>query len=213
MIRLIQLLLNSTTSDNVVLKPVVQGEYAFGVGIYGECFNDTIYIIVVYFTAINKADLEMPQEACSGETVQINNNGFINETLLAIDEDLYTQVDLPYTFRFENYTDSIVTKRVTLFTWGIYHLCRDIDTASINIFPAVQADFQVNEANISIGDSVHFTNHSTGKNLSFLWNFGDGTQSTDTHAVHVFSRMKDMVFIVQSVLQMQDTTLNEIMNV
>jgi len=189
------LLLNSTTSDAVVLKPVVQGEYGFGVGIYGECFNDTIYLRVTNANP-SKAELEMPQETCPGEKVQINNNGISNYTLLVMNEDIYFQVDLPYTFQFENNTDSIITKKVTLFTWGISHLCRDSDSASIKIFPAVQTGFQVNGADISNGDTVHFTNQSAGDNLSYLWNFGDGTQSTDTNASHIFSYRKDTVFTV-----------------
>ena len=188
-------LLNNTTSDTVVFKPVVQGYYKFGVHIYGECFNDTVIFMQVIY-APSKADLEIIQEVCPGEPVLINNNGFASKTRLIIDEDPYMEVDLPYTFQFENTTDSVVTKRVILINYWMFPLCPDQDTAFINIYPAVHADFQVNEANLFYDDTAHFTNQSAGNNLSYLWNFGDGTQSTDINPSHIFSHVKDTVFTV-----------------
>jgi PKD repeat protein len=189
------LLLNNTTSNAVIFKPLIHGYYKFGVRIYGGCYSDTINLGLIYIEPSNAA-LEIPLETCSGETVQINNNGFAQDNQMIIDDSAYYDVDFPYNIQFENNTDSVVTKKVFLTTFGTYHLCPNHDTAYIKIFPAPHANFSITDIDIFNGDPVHFTNQSTGNNLSFLWNFGDGTQSTDTNTSHIFSHMEDTVFTV-----------------
>jgi gliding motility-associated-like protein len=49
-----------------------------------------------------------------------------------------------------------------------------------------QADFSLSSRSICINDTVFFTNNSSAFN-SFLWNFGDGTTSTDTSTFHQFT--------------------------
>jgi gliding motility-associated-like protein len=49
------------------------------------------------------------------------------------------------------------------------------------------AGFTVSDTNVCIGQQVSFTNTSTGSNLSYLWNFGDGGASTATNPTHGYS--------------------------
>jgi gliding motility-associated-like protein len=45
--------------------------------------------------------------------------------------------------------------------------------------------------NYSINDPIQFTNTATGDYVSMIWNFGDGTTSTELNPVHTFVNPKD----------------------
>jgi gliding motility-associated-like protein len=47
--------------------------------------------------------------------------------------------------------------------------------------------------NYSINDPIQFTNTSTGDYVSILWDFGDGTSSTELNPVHTFINPQDYV--------------------
>jgi gliding motility-associated-like protein len=47
--------------------------------------------------------------------------------------------------------------------------------------------------NYSINDPIQFTNTATGDYVSILWDFGDGTTSTELNPVHTFINPKDYV--------------------
>ena len=47
--------------------------------------------------------------------------------------------------------------------------------------------------NYSINDPIQFTNTATGDYVSMLWDFGDGTTSTELNPVHTFINPKDYV--------------------
>jgi gliding motility-associated-like protein len=47
--------------------------------------------------------------------------------------------------------------------------------------------------NYSINDPIQFTNTATGDYVSMLWDFGDGTSSTELNPVHTFINPKDYV--------------------
>ncbi|MBX9807473.1 MAG: gliding motility-associated C-terminal domain-containing protein, partial [Flavobacteriaceae bacterium] len=45
--------------------------------------------------------------------------------------------------------------------------------------------------NYSINDPIQFTNKATGDYISMIWNFGDGTTSTELNPLHTFINPKD----------------------
>ena len=59
----------------------------------------------------------------------------------------------------------------------------------VRVGPAVTPAFQADRVFLcSPGGSIRFTNHSTGAGtLTWLWNFGDGTTSTEQHPTHVYA--------------------------
>ncbi len=59
-------------------------------------------------------------------------------------------------------------------------------TVIISDVPPV-ADFTVNTLSGSVGDVFTFTNASSGTNLSYLWNFGDGMTSTLESPTHTYT--------------------------
>jgi gliding motility-associated-like protein len=62
----------------------------------------------------------------------------------------------------------------------------DISTATIEVYVFAHADFSMNTDTIEATDPVDFTNLSTNA-TSYLWNFGDGTTSTDTNPQHTYT--------------------------
>ncbi|WP_369769399.1 PKD domain-containing protein [Flavobacterium sp. WC2416] len=53
--------------------------------------------------------------------------------------------------------------------------------------------FYSSYGNYSINDPIQFTNTATGDYVSILWDFGDGTTSTEFNPVHTFINPKDYV--------------------
>ena len=56
----------------------------------------------------------------------------------------------------------------------------------IYIYTAPVANFTVNDTTINAGDTVSFTDLSLNNPISWLWNFGDGTTSTEQHPSHTY---------------------------
>jgi len=82
----------------------------------------------------------------------------------------------------------------TYTTAGTYNLtltvnagtnCDTSITTAINVNPAPSALFSVN--GLCIGDSTYFTDQSNGNIVSWNWNLGDSTISTDTNIAHLYA--------------------------
>jgi len=102
----------------------------------------------------------------SNEQVLINNNGYADTYELLIDEIPDDSVDLPFSFQFENNTDSIIRKKITLHAWSSFRTCFSTDTTYLRIYPANDTLSEWNWQNpLPYGDSlksVFFTDVSTG---------------------------------------------------
>lgn len=64
--------------------------------------------------------------------------------------------------------------------------CQDSLTQQITVYPLPVADFSINQPIICANNQVETTNNSIGA-ASYLWDFGDGTTSTDTAPVHQYA--------------------------
>ncbi len=62
------------------------------------------------------------------------------------------------------------------------------DTAVSSLIVAIpaRAGFTHNRP-LALGQTAAFTNTSTGTNLAYLWDFGDGTTSTEANPTHQFT--------------------------
>ncbi|WP_165917141.1 gliding motility-associated C-terminal domain-containing protein [Flaviaesturariibacter aridisoli] len=82
----------------------------------------------------------------------------------------------------------------TFLTSGTYNVqltafngCTDTTmTLAINVFPKPTASFTADRFSACLGDSIHFTNNSSGA-TSYLWQFGDGNTSTLTAPAHAYT--------------------------
>lgn len=94
-------------------------------------------------------------------------------------DTFYTAADLEaatHTYIDEDYYD------LTLIVQNNFG-CADTDTVTI-VASAPVADFTVSDTIPCLADTVAFTQLSTGYDLAYAWDFGDGTGSTDSAATH-----------------------------
>lgn len=64
--------------------------------------------------------------------------------------------------------------------------CKDSLVKQLPVYKA-KADFEIDRNGICAGLPITFINKSVGSNLTYFWDFGDGSTSTDTTPVHKFS--------------------------
>ncbi len=91
-------------------------------------------------------------------------------------------------------TAAIVTDTMNTAVWtathGIPYTARATDTAQVNIAVLPIAAFVPTSSTISVGDTVTFSNQSTGSEpLSYAWDFGDGSpESNDVNPSHTYTQ-------------------------
>jgi len=71
-------------------------------------------------------------------------------------------------------------KLTTLFFASLIVLILSSCTSTTNNQDVLSPDFSANQTNINVGDSVNFTDLSTGSPTSWLWTFSNATPSTST---------------------------------
>ena len=86
-----------------------------------------------------------------------------------------------YTISTQGYTGF---HNITITWFGGWVYGADVDDFSIN---APTANFTANTTNGNSPLTVQFTDTSTNKPTSWLWNFGDGTTSTDENPTHTYT--------------------------
>jgi gliding motility-associated-like protein len=68
--------------------------------------------------------------------------------------------------------------------------CKDTSYLKSYVFPSPQADYSINDSSQCIdGNSFAFTNNSSinSGSISYLWTFGDGGSSTNTHTTNQYT--------------------------
>lgn len=70
------------------------------------------------------------------------------------------------------------------------NLGSDVATAVVEILQAPQASFTALPI-VVLGETAVFSNTSTGDNLTYLWDFGDGNTSTETNPSHLYTAEGD----------------------
>jgi serine protease len=151
----------------------------------GDLFNDTIFYVsnadnsfesvrtpaIVNLKANPQVITSGPTTFCDGEVI----------TLSALEADEY------------EWSTSATTQSIEISTEGDYSLIvRDLDldcestseVISVTILPLPVAAFTSDTESIT-NTSVNFSDESTD-GVSWLWNFGDGSTSTDQNPVHQY---------------------------
>ena len=150
------------------------------------CATDTDEVVISVSSSPVVSIQPSTTSGCSPLTVDFRNqsqNVFINnwywrEQGTTDQNEIMTSFDVTYEF-VNNSTTSKVFEVVYLGSTGT---CADEQIVEINVEPTVQADFTISPGNILVIDdpTITITNNSVNKNtLDHLWEFGDGSTSTD----------------------------------
>ncbi|MBX2960209.1 MAG: gliding motility-associated C-terminal domain-containing protein [Flavobacteriales bacterium] len=170
---------NTFISDNAVFNPFVYPPTTTVYTVIGtdvnSCKNEDS-IIVHVFTIPNLTDTNI----CIGDSIQLNVNGPSNATYTWSPSTNLSNPNIanPYT----NTTNTIT------YTITVQDINNCIDTTSITVFAVDKpiADFTVDTELSCEGIFAKFNNNSLLAS-NYVWNFGDGSQSTETNPTHVYN--------------------------
>ena len=71
--------------------------------------------------------------------------------------------------------------------WSVGNQCdTTTDQVEVNLMPAITAQFNADTSAIKAGDTISFTDQSTGNPTSWSWDFGDGDSATTQNPSHVY---------------------------
>lgn len=85
------------------------------------------------------------------------------------------------THLFENVTDNVVSYQVSLEAVNPFN-CAATATGQVTVFPSPEALFTVTPTQLQMPErEVSIVNQTAGSNWDYLWEFGDGTTSTEQH--------------------------------
>jgi len=153
------------------------------------CLPDTVSKPVVI---IPKLTVSFPNVACVGDTIYVSIT-FAGDTASVS----YTYFDFGdgYWVDSFNYIQNaahVYDSAGTYPVWfEIYYggwWCYDYVSDSITVYPSPLAYFIVDEDSICTGDSVAFTDSSSGNITSWIWDFGDGSPlDSSQNPIHFYN--------------------------
>jgi gliding motility-associated-like protein len=174
---------NGNTYTNVINPPaqnyLTQGSYTVTLIAGSACGFDTIQRVIV-IDSIPEIDLVVnPLEGCTPLTVTSVNNSTGNSLSYQWFIDgvfTYTSQQIPNQVFTAPVGNNPVTHTIQLTVSN--HCGTKTDIESIIVHPAVNAIFTMNTDTVCVGGSVTFNQTSTGDQLVYGWDFGEGTTST-----------------------------------
>lgn len=174
---------NGNTYNTTVTPPVQNydeaGNYTISLTASNSCGDSTLTQTIALDT-IPLADFELdPEEGCSPLTVNVNNTSIGNITQYRWTRTGYgysygpTYGPFTYTYPPGN---APVTQTITL---RALNGCGSTTiTQPIVIHRPTIAQFTSSSTTVCLGNDFTFTNQSLGENLTYEWDFGDGSSST-----------------------------------
>ncbi|MFT6814487.1 MAG: PKD repeat protein [Sphingobacteriales bacterium] len=158
--------------------------YFVGTSLNGSC--NSASRTRVDLIAIPNPTIELAQDSifvCEGEDIILN----------LVD---YSTLDSIKWYNYSFQSGSISTSDTLQFTdissGGTYHVVAysngcvsNFDSVTISIIEVI-SDFEANETQIVLGDTIRFTNLST-VDANYLWDFGDGELSQDFEPEHIYA--------------------------
>ena len=183
---------NTNFSNEIVLniqQPLrTQGRFTItlnkgsdGNTIKNECGLETPEGSQLSFNVFSTVDASFSYQiiyGCSQDTIKVSNNGVTYMYWDLDDGQHATTASATGIYSIFN------SKKITLKVSN--GVCSDSSSQIVSLDNYLHADFTVFEDNCP-NEPVSFIGNAQGKVKSYLWNFGDGSTSTDTSPVHKYS--------------------------
>lgn len=166
-----------------VINPPVQtydttGVYTIMLVAGNACGFDTAEVNITIDTIPVVDIVSVPLDGCSPLVVSTTNNSYeppINYVWTVDGIFAGNTFNLPNQ-TFTNVTSAPVNHTIQLV--GSNHCGTDSDLETIVVHPETIANFTASTDTICVGESITFTNLSTGENLLYDWDFGVSNEST-----------------------------------
>ncbi|HEV7331677.1 MAG TPA: PKD domain-containing protein [Flavisolibacter sp.] len=128
----------------------------------------------------------VPGKACQNDSIQFSNTSSSTPTQSVWDFGDGTTSTEENPIKVYTTTGTFTVKLVQ-----IYGVCADSASQTIEVFARPAAGFTVDkQTHCQVPFTVNFQNTSTGA-VSYLWDFGDSTTSTETNPSHTYSGFGD----------------------
>jgi len=164
-----------TITDTVLVHPFVRA--LFGLGFLNNC---------------SPLDAKLPNTSMGGDRFDWYFGDGTNDSVIYTPDTMY--------HHFVNPSNNDTTYYIKLVATN-FEGCKDSLTRHVTLYPMVIAAFDFASPNAGCNPlTVDFINNSQGKNLSYLWDFGDGTSSSNTNPVNkVFANYanNDTIYTVE----------------
>lgn len=143
--------------------------------------RDTITIPVnVYPNPVIDFEFE---DACLADTIQFTNlsSGDVLNYVWGFGDNSYTNIVNPKKkYQFPGIYEVFLTGVSSNF-------CRDTVRQTINVFPGAVVSFTEDLRRGCVPLTINFTDNTEANTIAWLWNFGDGTYSTNQNVSHTYT--------------------------
>ncbi len=198
---------NSSSIQDPVFTYTENGIY--NVTLAAESNNECVSSITKQVEIYPKPNVKFTKtDVCLGNNAVFTNGSVISSGTLSYDWDFGDGNSTATADTEHNYsTDG--TFNVTL-TATSNHTCESFLTKELDIYPLPETDFSFE--NVCLGNSVNFENRSviSEGNLTYLWNFSDGSESTLLNPEHNFTSSGDYTVRLVSTSQNNCTDTSDI---
>lgn len=173
---------NTSSQENPSHTYTEEGHYTVALVTSNNAGSDTATIIITVFGPPSAAFSVSETKAKPGSSIQ-----FLDKTTGEIESWMWdfgdgntsTEQNPSHTYAESgDYTVSLTVSNKA---------GSDTDTFAITVLIPPSANFVTSETKASRGTTVQFTDQSTGDIDSWLWDFGDGTTSTQQNPSHTYS--------------------------
>lgn len=177
---------NGTSASGQTISTNTPGYYTLNLTTVTGCPGPTLTYLLVEYPKPNSNFIPVQVNACSQNVNFINNSNISNGNIISnnwIMGDGNTSSSLNSSNTYSN-TGTYNVQLIVTSNMG----CTDTTTTPITIYPNPVASFSANS--VCLNNQTTFINTSTSSNSNItntLWNFGDGSQSSQNQTTHNYT--------------------------